>query len=455
MQGASELEQYAAQIEELAQRLGLDYYAVDFEVAPASLMTEIAVYGLPIRMPHWSFGVRYIHQLVRQSMGHSKIFEVMFPGDPCRAFLMDANSLAENTLVTAHVLGHADFAKHNQLFARFHEMAGGNIVEHAAAHAQRIQQAIQAVGLERVELVLDAALALESHVDVGGELHRSRYPEFVAEKVLQKENNFQRKFAQLPGIAEKANLPLGPLRAAVPPHPEYDLLWFIAQYAPELEQWERDIFLMVRAESLYFYPVFACQIMNEGWASYWHARLLREADFLPQPLYLAAIKAHSDVVRPFASGREASLSVNPYHLGFTIWEHIVEQHGLARAMEVRRDEDDFGFIRNWLGRELAETSGLFVYEEKHDQEIRVTSRHLDAIREAILAPRFNYGAPRVAAVELKSDGGLELAHDHASDGRGLDPARARKVLEYVRRVWRRPVRLRTVNERRETIELAA
>ena len=182
MQNPSELEHYAAQIEDLAQRLGLDYYPVDFEVAPASLMTEIAVYGLPIRMPHWSFGVRYIHQLVRQSMGHSKIFEVMFPGDPCRAFLMDGNSLAENTLVTAHVLGHADFAKHNQLFARFHEMAGGNIVEHAAAHASRIQQAIESVGAERVEMVLDAALALESHVDVTGELHRARYPEFVAEK---------------------------------------------------------------------------------------------------------------------------------------------------------------------------------------------------------------------------------------------------------------------------------
>src|SRR5512138_138261 len=135
----TELEDYAQRIESLAQRLGLDYYPVDFELAPASLMTEIAVYGLPIRMPHWSFGVRYIHQLVRQSMGHSKIFEVMFPGDPCRAFLMDSNSLAENALVTAHVLGHADFAKNNLLFARFHEMSGGNIVDQAAAHAHRIQ----------------------------------------------------------------------------------------------------------------------------------------------------------------------------------------------------------------------------------------------------------------------------------------------------------------------------
>src|SRR5258708_28202755 len=334
-------------------------------------------------------------------------------------------------------------------------MAGGNSVAHGAAHAQRIQQAIQAVGLERVELVLDAALALESHVDAGGELHRSRYPEFVAEKVLRKENNFQRKFAQLPGVAEKANLPLGPLRAAVPPHPEYDLLWFIAQYAPELEQWERDIFLMVRAESLYFYPVFACQIMNEGWASYWHARLLREADFLPQPLYLAAIKAHSDVVRPFASGQQTALAVNPYHLGFILWEHIVEKHGLERAREGMRDEDDFGFIRNCLDRELAEKAGLFVYEARPGGELRVATRDLEAIREAILAPKYNYGAPRVAATELKSDGTLILTHEHASDGRGLDAARAKKVLEYTRRTWRRAVRLHTVNERGERVALAA
>ncbi|HUG75904.1 MAG TPA: SpoVR family protein [Burkholderiales bacterium] len=452
---SAELQDYAEGLESLARRLGLDYYPVDFELAPASLMTEIAVYGLPIRMPHWSFGVRYIHQLVRQSMGYSKIFEVMFPGDPCRAFLMDGNSVAENTLVTAHVLGHADFARNNQLFARFHDMSGGNIVEKAAAHAHRIQLAIEANGVERVEGVLDAALALESHVDVAGELHRSPYPEFLAEKEISKKTAFQQRFQQLPGSHQPAAPAPGPVRAALPPHPEYDLLWFIATYAPELEPWERDIFLAVRAESLYFYPVFACQIMNEGWASYWHARLLREADFLPQPLYLAAIKAHSDVVRPFAAGEQTALAINPYHLGFTIWEHIVERHGLERAWEVRRDEDDFGFIRNWLDAELAERSGLFVFEAHPGDEIRVASRDLDAVREAILAPKFNFGAPRVAALEVRQDGALVLGHDHASDGRGLDLARGKKVLEYVSRVWRRPVRLHTVNERGEPVELAA
>ena len=453
---AAPLEEYAGGLEQLARRLGLEHRAVDFELVPASLMTEIAVYGLPIRMPHWSFGVRYIHQLVRQSMGHSKIFEVMFPGDPCRAFLMDGNSLAENTLVTAHVLGHADFARNNELFARYHEMAGGNIIDMAAAHARRIDEAIAQFGLQQVEAVLDAALALEAHVDVQHELHRAPYPkEAPQRKDAPPKDSFRERFERLSTDPVRQPPASGAQRAPLPPHPEFDLPWFIAHYAPELEQWERDIFLAVRAESLYFYPVFACQIMNEGWASYWHARLLREADFLPQQLYVSALKAHSDVVRPLASDGQSALAVNPYHLGFALWERIIETHGMERARGICREEDDSGFIRNYLDRELAERLQLFTYALGRDGEVRVASRDLEQVREAILAPRFNYGAPRVAVAELQPDGVLVLAHEHASDGRGLDVARANKVLEYVRRVWRRPVRLRTVGARGEPLELAA
>ena len=151
---------YTARIEALAVELGMDFYPVHFDLVPGNFMVEIAVYGLPVRMRHWSFGVRYIHQLVRQHMGHSKIFEVMFPGDPCHAFMLEENSLAENTLVTAHVLGHADFAKNNQLFTRFMSMAGGQILEQSAARAHRLERALEAHGQERVEAVLDAALAL-------------------------------------------------------------------------------------------------------------------------------------------------------------------------------------------------------------------------------------------------------------------------------------------------------
>jgi stage V sporulation protein R len=448
------LRTYTAGLEQLARDLGLEYRPVDFELVPSSLMTEIAVYGLPVRMPHWSFGVRYIHQLVRQAMGHSRIFEVMFPGDPCHAYLMDGNTLAENTLVVAHVLGHADFANRNALFARFHEMAGGNIIGMAATHARRIDRAIEEHGLARVEAVLDAALALESHVDVTRALHREPYPSRAPERKAREPDPFRARFERLPAAATPEP-PAAPQRLPLPPHPEYDLLWFIAQYGPDLEQWERDIFLAVRAESLYFYPVFACQIMNEGWASYWHARLLREADFLPQDLYVSAIKAHSDVVRPFAADEQVALAVNPYHLGFTLWENIVERHGLEYARRVCRDEDDFGFVRNYLDREIAEKLDLFVYEERRNGEIRIRSRDLAAVREAILAPKYHYGAPRVAVKALELDGTLVLEHDAATDARGLDQRRAATVLKYVQRVWRRPVRLATVDARGAKIELEA
>ena len=150
------LQGYAGRLEKLAQEHGLDYYPVQFEEVPSSFMMEVAVYGLPVRMPHWSFGVRYIYQLVQHRMGHSRLFEVVFPGNPGRAYLAGNNSLQENTLVTAHVLGHADFAKNNSLFKRSQEQVGYRIVEQAAAHAREIGTAVEQYGQTRVEQVLDA-----------------------------------------------------------------------------------------------------------------------------------------------------------------------------------------------------------------------------------------------------------------------------------------------------------
>jgi stage V sporulation protein R len=441
------LAHYAGQIEALAVELGLDFYPVTFDLVPANFMVEIAVYGLPVRMRHWSFGVRYIHQLVRQHMGHSRIFEVMFPGDPCHAFMQEQNSLAENTLVTAHVLGHADFAKNNQLFTRFIAMAGGHILEQSAARALRLERALTAHGQARVEAVLDAALALETHIDVNQPLHRPLYPEFVAPPAEPAPDPFRHRFARLPGEHQPAARNEAPQRAPLPPQPETDLLWFIAHYAPDMEDWERDIFLAVREEAYYFHPIFACQIMNEGWASYWHARLLREANFLPHELYVAAIKSHSDVVRPFGSGQQLSLSVNPYHLGFSMWEYIIDKHGMDKARQICREEDDFGFIRNYLDQELADRLDLFVYEMRKDGETRIANRDIHAIREAILAPKYNYGAPCVSVTRVAPDGSLDLHHDYLRDGRGLELQQAEKVMEYVARVWRRPVTLHTVDFR--------
>jgi stage V sporulation protein R len=407
-------------------------------------MMEVAVYGLPVRMPHWSFGVRYIHQFVQHKMGHSRLFEVVFPGNPGRAFLANNNSVEENTLVIAHVLGHADFAKNNFLFKRGQHQVGYHIVEQAATHARRIAGAIEQYGAHRVERILDAALALEQHIDTNLDLGRPLYPQNEPVEVPRMPGRFRKRFDSL-GPEKSRPAAERQKRSPIPPRPEYDLLWFIAHYAPDLEGWERDIFLTVREESFYFYPVFACQIMNEGWASYWHARLLRDADFLPQQLYLEAIKTHSDVVRPYAGDQQVSLAVNPYHLGFTLWEKIIEREGLAKARRIMQEDDDFGFVRNYLNEEIADELHLFQYSAKKKGEIRVDEADIHSIRESILSPKFNFGAPRIAVTEMHTDGSLLLRHEHETDGRGLDVTRAENVLDYICRVWRRPVALVTID----------
>jgi stage V sporulation protein R len=445
---------YTRRIEELAAASGLKFHPVDFEAVPDSFMMEIAVYGLPVRMPHWSFGVRYIYQLIQRHMGHSRLFEVVFPGNPGHAYLAASNGLAENILVTAHVLGHADFSRNNLLFRRCQEQVSEHIVEHAANHARQISQAIETHGAQRVEAVLDAALALEQHVDIDQSLRRARYPEYAEEPKALVDDRFRKRFAALDPAAAGTGFG-AKKRAPVPPHPERDLLWFLANYATEMESWERDIFLAVREESFYFYPVFATQIMNEGWASYWHARLLREADFVPQQAYVDAIKCHSDVVRPIAADQQIALSINPYHLGFAMWENIVEKDGMDGARSIMEQDDDFGFVRNHLTRELAEELGLFRFSARSDGQIKVLEHDLSALHEAVLAPKYNFGAPVVSAAHVRNDGTLELTHDATVDGRGLDLDRSRKVLDYLHRVWRRPIVLTTVNQAGSALEISA
>jgi stage V sporulation protein R len=193
--------------------------------------------------------------------------------------------------------------------------------------------------------------------------------------------------------------------------------------------------------------------MNEGWASYWHARLLREADFIAQDTYLDAIKCHSDVVRPIAAEEQVALAVNPYHLGFTLWEEIIKQGGIDAARQVMREDDDFSFLRNHLTRKLATDMGLFRYQRQSNGPVKVLAEDIDELRETLLHDKYNFGAPRVSVVEVRGNGTLVLEHNSEIDRRGLDTDAARKVLEYVAHVWRRPVLLRTVDAASKPVEL--
>jgi stage V sporulation protein R len=87
--------------------------------------------------------------------------------------------------------------------------------------------------------------------------------------------------------------------------------------------------------------------------------------------------------------------------------------------------------------------------------VKVLKTDLDALHEVIVGPKYNFGAPSVSASHVRVDGTLELAHDHKVDGRGIDVERAKKVLGYIERVWRRPVILHTVDSHGTAFGLSA
>ena len=61
-----------------------------------------------------------------------------------------------------------------------------------------------------------------------------------------------------------------------PEKPEKDILLFLIRHAPHLLPWQRDILEIVRLEMLYLVPQMQTKVMNEGWASIWHSRIMRQ-----------------------------------------------------------------------------------------------------------------------------------------------------------------------------------
>ena len=101
----------------------------------------------------------------------------------------------------------------------------------------------------------------------------------------------------LPKRAEKAD---GATEAKrFPDEPQENLLYFIEKNAPLLEPWQREVVRIVRKVAQYFYPQRQTQVMNEGWATFWHHRLLNtmyDDGYLTDGVMIEWLKSHTNVV---------------------------------------------------------------------------------------------------------------------------------------------------------------
>ena len=430
------------QVYRVAEGFGLDPYPIHWEIVPAQILYEFGAYGLPGRFGHWTHGRAYQRQKTMYDYGLSKIYELVINADPAYAFLLDGNSVLQNTLIAAHVIAHVDFFKHNQYFAPTNR----GMVEGASASAERIRQYEFRHGRRRVEEFIDAVLSIEEHVDPHQRLRRRpARPERAGRPRAGPYDDLFR--GEGPAAAEERG-------RRVPAEPEKDLLLFLMEEAPDLADWQRDVIEVVRNEMLYFVPQMQTKIMNEGWASYWHQRIVRDLE-LSDREYVEFAQMNAGVLAP------SRHELNPYHVGLKILEDVERRwdapsaeersrlgrapgQGRAKLFEVRELESDVAFLRNYLTPGLVQELDLYVYKVEPDGGLAVVEKDWERIRDMIVGSMTNFGVPYIQVEDGDHRKARELYLRHLYEGREIDAAYAERVLRYLHAIWGRPVHLQTV-----------
>lgn len=469
---SNRLQALQLRVEQAARDRGLDFFEIVYEVLDWREINEVAAYGgYPARYPHWRFGMEFVELTRSYQYGLSKIYEMVINNDPTYAYLLAANHFVDQKLVMAHVCGHADFFKHNFMFAPTNR----RMVDEMANHAARIRRYAEAHGHEEVEALLDRCLSLDNLVDPDGPPVRRPPPpdEDDGEDPEREPSRLRAKGYMDPYINPPAALEAERARRAAahdareqrfPARPERDVMAFLMEHAP-LRNWERDVLGMVREEALYFLPQGRTKIMNEGWASYWHSRLMTET-LLDGSEVLDYAANHAGVM---ASGPGAPL--NPYKLGIELWRDIEERwnrgrhgadwdacddwqarqawdtgegRGMEKVFEVRRHHNDVTFIDTFLTPEFVRRHGLFTYEwDAASRRYVIDDRSFAAVKEKLLFMLTNFGQPRVDVADANHLNRGELVLAHRYEGVPLRMDYARDVLENVQRLWKRPVNLET------------
>ncbi len=469
-----EISRHASKIREYALAYGLDPFDTSFELIDHDELNEVAAYGgFPTRYPHWRFGMHYEELEKGYSFGLQKIYELVINNDPCTAYLMKSNSMVDQKLVIAHVYGHSDFFKHNYWFSQTNR----KMLDQMANHGTRLRRYVEKFGETVVEEFLDACMSIENLIDPHSvyspkkrkvvehveDLERDVTPRKIKSKEYMdrfmnpKDFVDRQKKAIEDEIAKKRKLP---------EHPEKDVLLFLLENAP-LDNWQRDVLAIVRDEAYYFAPQAMTKIMNEGWASYWHSRIMTEK-----------VLCDAEVI-DYAEHHAGTLGtrpgvLNPYKVGIELYRDIEERWdkgqfgaewdrcddmqrrrqwdmklglGRKKIYEVRMIHNDLTFIDEFLTKEFCERHKLFVF--KHNPQtgrMEISDRDFAKVKEQLLFRLTNSGYPiiRVEDGNFRNRGELKLAHEHA--GLDLDAKEGRDTLRNLFKVWKRPVHIETMAE---------
>lgn len=432
---------------ELVRGWGLEPYEVDFHVAPAHRIYEVASYGLPGHFSHWTYGRNFWLQKQSYDYGHSKIYELVINANPAQAFLLDTNSTLENMFVISHVCGHSDFFANNTYFAHTNR----SIEASTSSTAERFRGYELAHGRYVVEEFIDDVMTISRHVSQSTRI-KSKTSEYER---AYGDDPYEDLFPESVEKREALRLQDKTRREKIFPYePEEDLLLFIGQNA-KLTDWQQDVILSMRQEALYFHPQLQTKVMNEGWASLIHRCCMHTLDPDVDPGGIEFASLHSGVLshRP---GR-----INPYWLGYSLFMRIIEKfgehshkemanldfiggEGWKKALEIRFLDKDDTFVRNFLDQEICENLDLFEFAfNAPDKQWEVTEIDWELVRDTLVTNLSEAQSPQIEVIDSNGNNAGELVMMHMYDGRPLESRYLKGTLKSVEKLWGRPVALYT------------
>jgi stage V sporulation protein R len=469
------IQRYEQEIARVAGHYGLDTYPNQIEIISAEqMMDAYSSSGMPVGYNYWSYGKQFIAVEQRYKRGHMGLaYEIVINSNPCIAYLMEENTMMMQALVIAHAsYGHNSFFKNNYLFRAWTN--ADSIIDYLLFAKRYIAKCEERYGEEQVELLLDSCHALMNYgVDrykrpsrLSAQREQQRQKE--REEYLQSLVNELWRTVPLKHAAQQAQE-----EDHFPAEPQENLLYFIEKNAPLLEPWQREIVRIVRKIAQYFFPQRQTQVMNEGWATFWHYTLLNhlyDEGLLSDGFMLEFMQSHTNVVYQPAYDDPRYSGINPYALGFAMMSdirRICEQptkedkawfpelagsdwvQSLDFAMRNFKDES---FIAQYLSPRLIRDLRLFsVLDDDRAKNMEISAIHDEAgyryVRKA-LADQYNLGSrePNIQVYRVNRRGDRSLTLRHTQHNRRTLGESTDEVLRHLARLWGFDVRLETVSE---------
>ena len=455
---------YDQELARLAKGYGLDTYPNQIEVITAEqMMDAYASVGMPLGYHHWSYGKQFLATEKGYSRGQMGLaYEIVINSDPCIAYLMEENTMCMQALVIAHACyGHNSFFKGNYLFRTWTDAS--SIIDYLLFAKQYIGQCEERHGIDAVESLIDSCHALMNY---GVDRYKRPYPvsaEEERQRQKEREEHLQRQINDLWRTIPRSRDKEGePDNTRFPSEPQENILYFLEKHAPLLEPWQREVIRIVRKIAQYFYPQRQTQVMNEGWATFWHYTLMNDLyneGLVTDGFMLEFLQSHTSVVHQPGFDSPYYNGINPYALGFAMYTDI------RRICESPTDEDrhwfpefagsdwlstlkfamssfkDESFILQFLSPKVIRDFKLFgILDDDRKSDLLVPAIHDEqgyrTIRE-LLAAQYNLGnrEPNIQIWSIERRGDRSLTLRHQQHNRKPLGESTLEVLKHLHRLW--------------------